>query len=179
MLQQRLQIIGATKNEQMVISILPYITLYHAIHSQHASRKSFIFARPVWFEPVHFPLLNQLSRTLEFFDVFMFKNFFRKMQNIWPSLIFGARFDYGNFDKQTSFLVGKNLHQRSTTTLNSEMAINGVRDYLVTISLFQCHIDFINYGFQLLDSLTCLSKNGVWPSFLGPFTFKLNDFSNK
>ena len=39
LLQQGLQIIGATKNEQMVISIVPYITLYNAIYPQHASRK--------------------------------------------------------------------------------------------------------------------------------------------
>ena len=40
LLQQRLQIIGTAKNEQMVISIVPHITLYHAIYSKHASCKS-------------------------------------------------------------------------------------------------------------------------------------------
>ena len=69
LLQQGLQIIGATKNEQMVISIVPYITLYYAIHSQHASRKSIsdnhvslvhwvdicLNDRPDWIKNVRFP----------------------------------------------------------------------------------------------------------------------------
>ena len=77
LLQQRLQIIGATKNEQMVISIVPYITLYYAIHSQYASRKSYIIAQMT----VQFPPLNQLSRKLEIIDViFMLKTVSRSLR---------------------------------------------------------------------------------------------------
>ena len=69
MLQQGLQIIGATKNEQMVISIVPYITLYYAIYPQHASRKSNSDYRVILVQSKADGQINEVLETGRFEDL--------------------------------------------------------------------------------------------------------------